>query len=237
MRNCRLTRFEIGLRGWLLVFLVAMAGCALAVSKTETKAKVTVIVIEPEPVAAPAVVPKRTDITNNGVVQKYLAKLTPQVRERVSKVFSVEKEHLAGLYKTSKGGLWPVAGHCHSDQGIICLAPDVMDKYPSVLWHEGAHAYHSYLRKKGDFDAGWKPGDEITEYAQDATKTTGDFIEDVAEWVGEITKAVNGENSVFDSKFDWTELRRSRPQHLVRYRFISQDDLKKFLAKYPKAKP
>jgi hypothetical protein len=189
------------------------------------------IVAEPEPI--PVEMLPDGDLRDHLVMKQYMMEMTTEVRESIAGAFCIAGEEHYGKYCDSTGKMHGLAGHCHGYNRVICLTPKTVKEWPDVIDHEGTHAYHFRLRVKGsDFDKKWRPGCGITWYALDAQKTTGDFMEDVAEWVEELKKCVRGKPSVFDG-FTWTDTYRHNLHLLLEYKFVREQEFREFLKKNP----
>ncbi len=219
-----------------LGFWIGVAICCFLMVACRSQSGVAELELNVSASVAATNLPQNDLRRSNPVISKYVKEMTPEVQESISGIFLVADESHYGKYRDSSGKDHGVSGHCHRDSRKICLTAETVAKWPSVIDHEATHAYHLRLRAEGsDFDKKWRPGHGITWYACDAQKTTGDFLEDVAEWVQEVKVCARGEYSEFAYHFHWNDARRHNLYLLLEYKFVREAEFLVFLEKNPKA--
>lgn len=221
---------------WLGVALVAI-GCRFMLADSQwVGIKIASQEAPKSEVSDPADSLPEGNLRDHPVMKKYMMQMTAEVRQSISGAFCIADDEHYGMYQDTVGNYHEVAGHCHRDVLVICLTPETVAKWPDVLDHEAAHAYHFRLRAEGsDFDKKWRPGHWITWYAFDAQKKGGDWMEDVAEWVTELKKCVRGKDSAF-AFIQWNDDFRYNLYLLLEYKFVRKAEFREFLKKNSEAK-
>lgn len=157
-------------------------------------------------------------------IDNYLDRMTPEVQNSIASITVVDKIEVEESERF-------IAGLCDSEGNLYFSALPLIFQ-PSTIWHESAHAYHFQLdRERSDFSYRWTniKGGVLTAYGQ-----TG-FREDVADWVREIYKDLDGDSTVLDRY--WTQHNavpyRQKLQLLREYKFISEEDCQKIIETHP----
>lgn len=158
-------------------------------------------------------------------IDNYLECMTPEVQNSIASI-SV----LAKIEWHDDPEIF-IAGACDPNGNIYFAAIAIIVE-PSVIWHEAAHAYHAELDRYGsDFSHRWQnvKGGVLTDYGM-----TG-FREDVADWVKEIYKDLDGDWTELDRRWtkSWAEPCRKKLQLLREYKFISETDYQKIIEMHP----
>lgn len=157
-------------------------------------------------------------------INNYLNVMTPEVKNSIASITIVED-----LGKSEKGKT--IAGLCDPERNIFFI-PYAIITQPSIIYHEAAHALHNRLYKNNSkFCPRWEfiTGGVLTSYGLTS------YWEDVADWVCETYKDLDGEWTKLDGICGQANMNPYRQKLLLlrEYKFISENDYQKIIEMHP----